>query len=143
LQIAAVLIICIHSEGRVLPVRRLCSPTSILVQNMYIQLVQKYDIHKQHEVYVYPELDTISTDKNFRGTGLATEMCRKAVAQLKADGYKLVNCTFTNPISRKIGEKLGFKEGCRIYFNDLQYEDGTLVFGQAGNEHFVTETVLD
>ncbi|CAL8073976.1 unnamed protein product [Orchesella dallaii] len=142
-QIAAVMIIWIHEKGKDLPPRELRSPLSVIIRNAIIELKEKYNIHEQRNVDTFPELFIISTDKDFRGKGLATEMYKKAILKLKANGYKIVSSTFTNPLSRKIGDKLGFKEVSRLYSNDSKNEDGSSALGEAANDHFVTETVLD
>lgn len=91
----------------------------------------------------YPELFIVATDRDYRGKGLATEMYRKAIAKFRAQGYPLVSSTFTNPFSRKLGDKLGFKPVNRMEFQDFKNPDGSLVFGEEGKQHFVVETVLD
>lgn len=92
---------------------------------------------------VYPELFIISTDSKHRGKGLATEMYRKAIEKVKSQGHKIVSSTFTNPVSRKIGDKFGFKPVSRIEMDDVLNEDGSKIFGDAGNGKFIVETVLE
>lgn len=144
LQIAAVLIIWYQQKGFELPYYETRSPLTSVVKKVLSQLREQYSIHDQRGVDVYPELFIISTDREHRGKGLATEMYCRAIDYVKLEGtHKFVSSTFTNPFSLKLGQKLGFKPVSRLELNDVRNDDGSLVFGQAGDKKFIVETVLD
>lgn len=133
-----------QQKGLELPYFEAQSPLTNLVKNTLLQLKEQYNIHEQRGVEVYPELFCISTDKEHRGKGLATQMYRRAIEILKLEArHKIVSSTFTNPFSLKIGENLGFKPVARLELNDVKHEDGSLVYGQAGDKQFIVETVMD
>ena len=141
-QAAAVLIIWFHEKGKSLPPFEPRSPITVLIRQAVIQLHDRY-IFEERNVSVYPEIFIISTDNTHRGKGLATEMYRRAIGQLRSQGYPLVSSTFTNPFSRKIGERLGFKIVSRLEFDECKNADGSLAFGEAGKNQFAVDTVLD
>lgn len=143
LQIAAVLIMWNQKKGVELPYFEPQSPLTGLERKTALQLKKQYNIHEERGVDVYPEIFIISTDRDHRGKGLATEMYRRAIASVKSEGHKIVASTFTNPASRRIGQNLHFETVSRIELNDIKYDDGSLVFGRSGNKKFIVQTVLN
>lgn len=105
---------------------------------------ESYSIAKTYNVSIFPELAILSVDKEFRGKGLATELYRRGITQLTGDGHSLIYSEFSNPLSRKVGERVGFKEESRFYFKDFKHKDDSDVFDktQLGPESYCGLAVL-
>jgi len=95
------------------------------------------------EVNEYAELFMASVHPDFRGQGLAGEMYRGAIRNLQSKGFQLLKSCFTSPFTKKIGEKMGFRELARAKFNEYQDENGELVFPSAENDEVAVIGVLE
>jgi GNAT superfamily N-acetyltransferase len=120
IQIAAVLIVMHFAKDQHMPELVPTSPLTKIVRTFIISLETKVDVFKEYGVNHFADILIISTGQDYRGQGLATEMYRRAISLLTAMGYSLVTSCFSNPISRKLGVKLGFQEIARSYFDEMK-----------------------
>lgn len=141
-KVAGVLIINIHEKNNTQP---LLKPQSHLTSEFLLfirQIESKCNIFEKYNVTTFPELAILSTDKQHRGKGLATELYRRAIVQLFSDGFPMIYSEFSNPISRKIGQKLGFTEVGRFYFHEYREKHGFRPYA-ADNDGYVSMMVLE
>lgn len=136
------LIINIHEKNNRLPALNPRSDLTTEFLHFLRQLESKCNIFEKYNLSTFPELAILSTDKQHRGKGLATELYRRAIEQLFSDGFPLIYSEFSNPISRKIGEKLGFTEVGRFYFNQYREKHGFRPYA-ADNDGYVSMMVLE
>lgn len=61
----------------------------------------------------------LSVSKKYRGRKIASEILRARIPLCKAIGVKLSTTIFTNIISQKCAEGVGFKEDFVITYDDL------------------------
>ncbi|CAL8099338.1 unnamed protein product [Orchesella dallaii] len=142
-RIVAVLITNIHDVNTPMPFFEPRSPITTKYRHVLEQMEKAFNIHETYGVPRFPELAILSVDKEFRGKGIATELYKRAISQLFLEGFPLVYSEFSNPISRLVGERLGFKEVSRFYFKDLTLPDISCAFDNVENDDFVTLTVLE
>jgi GNAT superfamily N-acetyltransferase len=119
------------------------SPLTPLVRSFMIKAEEDADVFGNCGVDEYGEIFIVSVLREFRNCGLATEMFGRAVSMLKEMGYPVIMCMFSNPYSRKLGERFGFKELVRSRYIDAKDEKGNLIMPTATPDQFLNVTVLD
>ncbi|ODN06371.1 Dopamine N-acetyltransferase [Orchesella cincta] len=141
--IIAVLITNFHDLKNPLPSFEPRSPITTKFLHVLEQMESTFNIHETYGISNFPELAILSVEKEFRGKGLATELFRRTISQLFSEGFPLIYSEFSNPISRKVGKRLGFEEVRRFYFKDFTMPDGSQVFkNEEEQDNFVNMTVL-
>jgi predicted acetyltransferase len=93
----------------------------------------------------YAEFFIASCDPKYRRLGLTTEMYRRNLEFLTAEGFQLAKSTFTSPYTRSIVSKFGFEEVCRLDYHEFVDEEGQMVFNpdELSDEHFAAVMVKE
>ncbi len=113
--------------------------TDVFLNSIDITEEQKLSIFQQFGISQYAELFITATSPKYRNQGLSMELYTRSLTFLKAKGFKLVKCIFTNPSTRKSGVKLGFNEFYKIDYRSLKDKNGSYVFTKdklLNQEHF-------
>ena len=84
------------------------------------QLEDKFNVFKMFGVSRCAELLLTCVDRKYRNQGLGTEMFRRSLSMLKQRGFPMAKGIFSSPISRRIGEKIGFEELARSYLCEFR-----------------------
>ena len=123
------------SEG-IPPVRRILDQIHEPLEKTKLSIFDRYNVD-----YVAWNFLT-STSRKFRKQGLATEMYRRMVPMLKAEGFSVVFSLFSSPYSRRCAEKTGFIEIDRVVFSEIKDSEGNKVLPKATKDDFSSIMVL-
>lgn len=109
-----------------------------ILDDMHLMGAKEANVFERYGVNEYAALLVSSTHPKFRNQGLATEMYKRTLTLLKAEGVKVVKSTFTSPYSRAAVKRLGFEELCRVNWRDVKDKEGNFVFdhSQLTDEHY-------
>lgn len=102
--------------------------TTQILSDMTAMGAKVANIYERYGVTEYAGFLVASTHPKFRKQGLATEMYKRSLVLLKAEGLKIVKSTFTSPFSRAAVRRLGFEEICRVDWKDVKDKEGNFVF---------------
>ncbi|OXA46509.1 uncharacterized protein LOC110856235 [Folsomia candida] len=142
-KIAGVVVMEDCFKDKKYPVLTPTSPITPKVRHFFTILEDSVNIFEKYGVEKYAAIFILSVHQDFRGCGLATEMFRRAVQVLKLMSYSIIECTFSNPFSRRIGEKFGFIEVSRTKYVDAKDAQGNFFMLHAKPDQFVNMTILD
>lgn len=100
--------------------------------------IEKAQIYERFGIETYAEFLIASCSPKYRKQGITTELYKRSIAFLDAEGFKLVESIFTSQWARKVVEDLGFKELSRVYYKDLRDDNGQIIFDsdKLNSEHF-------
>ncbi|CAL8111442.1 unnamed protein product [Orchesella dallaii] len=89
---------------------------------------QRCDLFEKYDLEEYADFFVASCAPKYRKRGITTEMYKRSLAFLKAEGFKLAKSVFTSPYTRAAARNLGFVEDSRVEFSELKEEDGSPLF---------------
>ena len=118
------------------------SPQTLKILNVMKKLEKESNLLETYGVEFYADFFMSSVEPKYRSQGLATELYERSVTLLKSKGFPLVKSSFTSPITRKIGTKMGFQELARVYLFDETDEHGLPAFPKASPVQFVATMAL-
>lgn len=91
------------------------------------KVVEDADVYGTFGVDRYAELFILTTHSRKRHPGLGTEMTRRTLEMLAAEGFGLCVTEATSLFSQKIFTRLGFSDVSEIRYDDYK-PDGSVVF---------------
>ncbi len=115
----------------------------VSLRKVVVALKKEVNILERFGVSEVANFVTASTDKKYRGLGLATEMYRRSNVFLKASGYKFAQGVLTSPFTRKALSNLGYTELSRMYFKNVKNDDGQPLFPNISDEAFANLVYIE
>ncbi|ODM97588.1 Dopamine N-acetyltransferase, partial [Orchesella cincta] len=105
--------------------------------------LDRSDLFEKYNLEECADFFAASCAPNHRNRGIISEMYKRSVAFLKAEGFKLAKGILTSPYTRTAARNLGFVEASRVEFSEVKEEDGTPVFDpkDLNEEHYATMMV--
>ncbi|CQR73543.1 hypothetical protein SOV_30400 [Sporomusa ovata DSM 2662] len=92
-------------------------PSSVLLQELDKHFIEKMDFLAGDCLHMF----YTGIDSQFKALGIATCLAEKVLANAITKGYKFALAECTSLKSKKVLEKLGFREENRIVYADLHY----------------------
>lgn len=109
-----------------------------------MKLTEDANVFEKHqEISEYADFFMVSVDRDFRGSGLATELYDRTFKMLRAMKMTLIKCIFTSPYSQKIAWNRHFQEVCRMKFLDWKDDNGKQHYPDATEEEVAILMVKD
>lgn len=98
------------------------------------------DLFDYYKIDEYADFFVASCAPKHRRQGITSEMYRRSLKFLAAEGFKMAKSAFTSPWTRLAAQNLGFEEVCTIKYTDIKDEDGNPVYKnyQLHDEHYVS-----
>lgn len=98
--------------------------------NKELDLFTKYDTDKIFELRI------LSVGSNFRGRGLAKELCVRSELIAEECGAKIIKVDATSLFTQKICESAGFKSIKDIRYHDFKDENGKIIYNTESPHDF-------
>ncbi|XP_021968251.1 uncharacterized protein LOC110863290 isoform X2 [Folsomia candida] len=133
-KIAGVMIIAACPKDKDWNLPPALSPMTSKVTPFLVELEGSVDMYNRYGVDTYADIFILSVSQDFTGHGLGTELLRRAISWISEMGYQVVQAAFTNPASRRIGEKFGFVEVSRRYLVDAKDDKGNKTMPNADKD---------
>jgi len=99
---------------------------------------ERCDLFKQYDVEEYGNFFVASCAPKYRKQGITSEMYRRSLAFLKAEGFQMAKSCFTSPFTRAAATNLGFEEAARLDYKEMVDGEGKPVFNhdELNEEHY-------
>ncbi len=120
-----------------------CPPLSLSSTSIVIDFLTKASL--EADIFsAYPDIDLYAdffmttTDAQFRGQGLASEMYKRAIKFLQKKKFPLCKSVLTSPFTQKACKNLQFTEHAKLFLKDYKDSEGNPYFPNANPDQFIT-----
>lgn len=98
------------------------------------------DLFDYYNLEEYGDFFVASCAPKYRQLGITTEMYRRSLEFLAAEGFKMAKSVFTSPYTRAAATNLGFEEVFKLDYKDIMDEEGNPVFdaNTLTDEHYAS-----